>query len=69
VGYRNRFHHPNGEVVGRYLARGVRLHRTDEEGALRVVLPVNAGERVSVSGEARHVRYWSEHGAPTAGAQ
>jgi len=69
VGYRNRFHHPSGEVVGRYLARGVRLHRTDEEGALRVVLPVDAQERVSVSGEARHVRYWSEHGAPTADAQ
>lgn len=36
VGYRNRFHHPHPEVVDRYRAQGVRLLRTDLNGALSV---------------------------------
>ncbi|MBI2116528.1 MAG: DNA internalization-related competence protein ComEC/Rec2 [candidate division NC10 bacterium] len=36
VGYRNRFNHPHPEVVERYRAQGVRLLRTDLNGALSV---------------------------------
>jgi competence protein ComEC len=36
VGYRNRFHHPHPEVVDRYRALGVRLLRTDLNGAICV---------------------------------
>ncbi len=34
VGYRNRFGHPKPEIVERYLARGIKTWRTDENGAL-----------------------------------
>jgi competence protein ComEC len=64
VGYRNRFHHPNPAVVARYLARGVELHRTDQEGALNVRLPVEATGRVAVQARGRGMRYWSEHRQP-----
>jgi competence protein ComEC len=33
AGYRNRFGHPDPEVTARYLARGVRVVRSDESGA------------------------------------
>ncbi|MBI4842101.1 MAG: MBL fold metallo-hydrolase [candidate division NC10 bacterium] len=36
VGYRNRFNHPHLEVVERYRAQGIRLLRTDLNGALSV---------------------------------
>jgi competence protein ComEC len=36
VGYRNRFRHPNAQVMERYAARGIKVYRTDESGALRV---------------------------------
>ena len=38
VGERNRFHHPHPEVVERYQRSGVRLLRTDRDGALSVEL-------------------------------
>ena len=44
VGYRNRFNHPHPEVVERYRAQGVRLLRTDLNGALSVEL-TRAGVR------------------------
>jgi len=33
AGYRNRFGHPDTQVVGRYMARGVHVVRSDESGA------------------------------------
>jgi competence protein ComEC len=32
AGYRNRFGHPDAEVIGRYLARGVHVVRSDDSG-------------------------------------
>ena len=57
VGYRNRFRHPSPAVVARYAARGVALRRTDEEGALHVVLPAWGPPRVT--GRQAACRYWS----------
>lgn len=34
VGYRNRFGHPKDEILERYQARGIKIWRTDESGAL-----------------------------------
>jgi competence protein ComEC len=56
AGYRNRFGHPNAEVLERYRAAGTAVMRTDLDGAIRVVLgrtgPLVEGER------ARRARYW-----------
>jgi competence protein ComEC len=60
VGYRNRFHHPHGTVTARYAEHGVRLRRTDQEGALRIALPADASGEIAVEGHASRVRYWSE---------
>jgi competence protein ComEC len=59
VGYRNRFHHPAPLVVSRYVERGVALRRTDEEGALRIVLPADRAA-VNVVARGMSCRYWSE---------
>ncbi len=59
VGYRNRFHHPNAAVLARYAARGIAGHRTDREGALRVVLPERAAAAPRVVRLAPRCRYWS----------
>lgn len=59
VGYRNRFRHPSEAVVVRYRTRGVVLRRTDEEGALHVVLPAQRGAALRVSGQEAACRYWS----------
>lgn len=55
VGYRNRYRHPKAEVFDRYGERGIRRLRSDESGAVRVVID----ERVQVE-EYRRVRarYW-----------
>jgi len=42
----NRFGHPDRSTVGRYLLRGVRVFRTDQEGAIRVTF-VRGGAYVS----------------------
>jgi len=55
----DRFRHPHEAVVARYAARRIRLHRTDREGALRVVLPALASP-ARVEPLVRTVRYWSE---------
>jgi len=56
AGYRNRFGHPNAEVLERYTSVGTSIFRTDRDGAVHVVL--KSGE-VRVEGErAQRPRYW-----------
>jgi competence protein ComEC len=56
AGYRSRFGHPSAEVLERYRAAGVRIMRTDLEGAVHVALEP---EGVRVGGERRSAaRYW-----------
>jgi len=60
VGYRNRFGHPNAEVMGRYAGQNVRILRTDRDGALTVAL---SNDGIGLQGERRQRRrYW--HDAP-----
>lgn len=55
VGYRNRFRHPNAEVLRRYEAAGAQLLRTDRDGAVTVRFGVSRG--LTLEREARR-RYW-----------
>jgi len=64
VGYRNRFRHPHEAVVARYLERDVTLRRTDQEGALHVVLPAEFENAARIEAYARRQRYWSERRVP-----
>jgi len=60
VGYRNRFGHPNAEVLGRYSFMNIRIFRTDRDGALTVGL---SNEGFDIKGERQQRRrYW--HDAP-----
>jgi competence protein ComEC len=55
VGYRSRFGHPNPEVLERYRAAGVRLLRTDLDGAVAVRM----GAELTLETERhRRGRYW-----------
>jgi competence protein ComEC len=56
VGYRNHFGHPRDDVVARYVQSGVRLHRTDIDGAVWVGLG-GAGIVFRHEREERR-RYW-----------
>jgi competence protein ComEC len=56
AGYRNRFGHPNGEVLERYRSAGAEVARTDLHGAVSVSL-TEAGIEV-VSERHRRGRYW-----------
>jgi len=38
LGWRNQFHFPAPEVLGRYAAAGVRLLRTDRDGAVTLTI-------------------------------
>jgi competence protein ComEC len=61
VGYRNRFGHPNAEVMGRYAAMDTRIFRTDRDGAVTVRL---AGPQVQIETERqRRRRYWHDAGS------
>jgi len=56
AGYRNRFGHPNAEVLERYTSVGTSIFRTDRDGAVHVVLQ---RAEVRVEGERnRRPRYW-----------
>ena len=56
AGYRNRFGHPNAEVLERYRNAGVTVVRTDLDGAVHVILDRRT---VRVETErARRPRYW-----------
>jgi competence protein ComEC len=58
VGYRNRFGHPNADVVGRL--SGINIFRTDRDGAVTARL---SARELQVEGERqRRRRYW--HDAP-----
>ncbi len=60
-GYRNRFGHPNAEVVERYRAAGSELLRSSEDGA--VIVEMNA-EQLTVERYRRsHARYWHQTGS------
>jgi len=56
AGYRNRFGHPNGEVLERYGAAGARIARTDLHGAVSVLLTASGVEVISE--RHRRGRYW-----------
>jgi competence protein ComEC len=65
AGYRNRFGHPDAEVLGRYLARGVHVVRSDESGAAQ--WRFGGGRAVEVHRwRAQAHRYW--HNRPVRGA-
>ena len=56
VGYRNRFGHPKEEVLARHAAAGARLHRTDRDGAVSLLLsPLGVAVRHE---RAESRRYW-----------
>ena len=64
VGYRNRFRHPNAEVLRRHEATGAQLLRTDRDGAVTVRFGVSpkgtsfgASRGLTLQREARR-RYW-----------
>jgi competence protein ComEC len=60
VGYMNRFHHPNPGVVARYVAHRVRLERTDQRGAIHLVLTASGETAAEISWQEGSCRYWSE---------
>ena len=55
-GYRNRFGHPNADVVERYRAGGSELLRSDEDGAISIVMDAQ-GIQLEPYRKA-HARYW-----------
>jgi competence protein ComEC len=57
AGYRNRFGHPDPEVVARYAARGIELVRTDHAGATQWRFGPD-GTMQTRSSRAIAVRYW-----------
>jgi len=56
AGYRNRFGHPAAAILERYAAAGVRILRTDRQGAVTVRLGANGAGAQAERG--RRVRYW-----------
>jgi competence protein ComEC len=56
AGYRNRFGHPNAEVLERYAGAGTSIFRTDRDGAVHVRLK-SAEVRVEAE-RALRPRYW-----------
>lgn len=62
VGYRNRFGHPHADVLARYAAAGAAVARTDQAGAVGIVL--DGRGRVLRREREAHRRYW--HNTPSA---
>ena len=65
AGYRNRFRHPDPEVVARYDARKIQFFRTDHAGALQWRF-ASDGTSVVYSTRETEARYW--HNRPGAAA-
>jgi competence protein ComEC len=62
VGYRNRFHHPNSEVIERYREAGSELLRSDEDGLITINM---RGESFTVEKyRQNHARYWQSKNTP-----
>ncbi|HVE89990.1 MAG TPA: DNA internalization-related competence protein ComEC/Rec2 [Burkholderiaceae bacterium] len=57
AGYRNRFRHPDPDVVARYQARNIRFFRTDHAGALQWRFAADGSSTVS-SWRQLNARYW-----------
>lgn len=56
AGYRNRYGHPKQEVINRYLALGSEVLRSDEDGAIEVIM---TGQKFNLaSHRKKHARYW-----------
>jgi len=66
AGYRNRFRHPDPEVVARYQARKIQVFRTDHAGALQWRFASDGTSLVSSTRETE-ARYW--HNRPGAAPQ
>jgi competence protein ComEC len=65
AGYRNRFGHPEAQVVDRYLARGVHMVRSDESGAAQWRFRGEGAVELHRWRASAH-RYW--HNRPGTGA-
>lgn len=59
VGYRNRFRHPNGQVMQRYVERKIPVHRTDASGAVTVRMVPDKAPQVEHF-RLQRKRYWIE---------
>lgn len=59
-GYRSRFGHPHASVMARYASRGIALHRTDRDGALRATLRAESSAPPRVEPSVPHIPYWSD---------
>ena len=57
AGYRNRFRHPDPEVVARYQQRKIPFFRTDHAGALQWRFATDGSSTVASSRETQ-ARYW-----------
>lgn len=55
LGYRNRYHHPRGDVLERYRGQGAAIWRTDESGA--IMIEYGAGMELKAY-RRQHARYW-----------
>ena len=62
AGWRNRFRHPSPAVLQRYAQRGIRVLRTDLDGAVRVELP-SGSDPLALRRESERARYWSDRRA------
>jgi competence protein ComEC len=66
MGYRNRYRHPKPEVVERYTARGIRVLRSDQTGAMTLSLD---GQRLKITQACETPSYWSSQRCVTQAMQ
>ena len=67
AGYRNRFGHPDPEVIDRYLARGVHVVRSDESGMAQWRFGADGAVDLHRRRASAH-RYWNDRPRPGASA-